>query len=207
MGFFSDKTTLVQDILGRYPTDRKRSAVMPLLREVENSEGHISDERIREIAEIIESTPTEVKSVMSFYSTYHEYPTGKYHLQVCMTISCALVGSDQAWDYLQEKLNIGAGEVTPDGMFSLQKVECLGSCGTGPVIQVSDTGYYEKLNKKRLDWLLEQLKQDKLPVSDVRSPVTIVREADGRVGQMTADGKVIYFSENSSQAKPQGGAQ
>ena len=87
MGFFTNKSELVSDILSRYPTDRKRSAVMPLLREVQNAEGYVSDERIAEIAAIIESTATEVKSVMSFYSTYSSIPTGKYHLQVCMTLS------------------------------------------------------------------------------------------------------------------------
>jgi NADH-quinone oxidoreductase subunit E len=195
MGFYSDKPEVLLDILSRYPADRKRSAVMPLLRTVQNAEGYVSDDRIREIAEIIESTPTEVKSVMSFYSTYYDLPTGKYHLQVCMTLSCALTGSDQVWDHLQDKLEIGPGEVTPDGLFSLQRVECLGSCGTGPVIQVSDAGYYERLTKKRLEALIDDLKRrgdGSLPESDVRSPVTVVREADGRVGQMTADGQIVY---------------
>jgi NADH-quinone oxidoreductase subunit E len=197
MGFFSDKQDRVREILSRYPVDRKRSAVMPLLREVQNAERYVSDERIREIAEIIEISPTEVKSTMSFYSTYHELPTGVYHLQVCMTLSCALTGSDQVWDYLQDTLEIGPGEVTLDGLFSLQRVECLGSCGTGPVIQVSDSGYYERLTKKRLNALLEELKRrgdGSMPESDVRSPVTVVRDANGRIGQMTADGTIVYHT-------------
>lgn len=197
LSFYADKPAVLQEILSRYPADRKRSAVMPLLRTVQTAEGYISDDRIREIAEIIESTPTEVKSVMSFYSTYYELPTGKYHLQVCMTLSCALVGSDQVWDHLQDKLEIGPGEVSSDGLFSLQRVECLGSCGTGPVIQVSDAGYFERLTKKRLEALLDDLKRrgdGSLPESDVRSPVTVVREADGRVGQMMADGQIVYFA-------------
>jgi NADH-quinone oxidoreductase subunit E len=192
MGFFTNKQILVQDILSRYPTDRKRSAVMPLLREVQNAEGYVSDDRISEIAGIIESTATEVMSVMSFYSTYSSIPTGKYHLQVCMTLSCALAGSDQLWDYLQDKLEIAQGEVTPDGLFSLQRVECLGSCGTAPLMQISDAGYAECLTKKRTDALLEELKRrgdGSIPANDTPTPV-FVKHVDGRVVQVTSDGQI-----------------
>ncbi len=193
MNFFANKQNLVSDILSRYPTDRKRSAVMPLLREVQNAEGYVSDERIAEIAGIIESTATEVASVMSFYSTYSSIPTGKYHLQVCMTLSCALAGSDQLWDYLQDKLEIAQGEVTPDGLFSLQRVECLGSCGTAPLMQISDAGYAECLTKKRTDALLEELKRrgdGSIPANDILSPV-FVKYLEGRVVQVTADEQVV----------------
>ena len=193
MGFFTNKSELVSDILSRYPTDRKRSAVMPLLREVQNAEGYVSDERIAEIAAIIESTATEVKSVMSFYSTYSSIPTGKYHLQVCMTLSCALAGSDQLWDYLQDKLEISQGEVTTDGLFSLQRVECLGSCGTAPLMQISDAGYAECLTKKRTDALLEELKRrgdGSIPANDTPTPVFFKRVGDSSV-QMTADGQAV----------------
>ena len=193
MSFFANQPALVSDILSRYPTDRKRSAVMPLLRAVQNAEGYVSDERITEIAAIIESTATEVRSVMSFYSTYSSIPTGKYHLQVCMTLSCALAGSDQLWDYLQDKLEIAQGEVTPDGLFSLQRVECLGSCGTAPLMQISDAGYAECLTKKRTDALLEELKRrgdGSIPDNDTPTPVFFKRVGDSSV-QMTADGQAV----------------
>jgi NADH-quinone oxidoreductase subunit E len=193
MSFFTDKQALVTEILSRYPNDRERSAVMPLLREVQNAEGYVSDARVAEIAEIIGQTATEVKSVMSFYSTYSSIPTGKYHLQVCMTLSCALAGSDQMWDYLCETLDVVPGEVTPDGLFSVQRVECLGSCGTAPLMQVSDAGYFECLTKKRLNALLEELKRrgdGSVPDSDTLPPVTIKRVGDSS-GQVTADGQVI----------------
>ena len=193
MSFFTNQPALVSDILSRYPTDRKRSAVMPLLRAVQNAEGYVSDERIAEIAAIIESTATEVRSVMSFYSTYSSIPTGKYHLQVCMTLSCALAGSDQLWDYLQDKLEISQGEVTSDGLFSLQRVECLGSCGTAPLMQISDAGYAECLTKKRTDALLEELKRrgdGSIPANDTPTPVFFKRVGDSSV-QMTADGQAI----------------
>ena len=190
MSFFVNKPELVTDILSRYPIDRKRSAVMPLLREVQNAEGYISDARVAEIAQIIGSTATEVKSVMSFYSTYSSSPTGKYHLQVCMTLSCALQGSDQMWDYLCETLDLGVGDVTSDGLFSVQKVECLGSCGTAPLMQVSDSGYYECLTKKRLNALLADFKaraDGSMPESDVKAPVFIQKNGD-LVSQVTAEG-------------------
>lgn len=174
MSFFADKSALVAEIIAKYPTGRERSAVMPLLREVQTAEGYVSDARVAEIAAIIGQTATEVKSVMSFYSTYSSVPTGKYHLQVCMTLSCALQGSDQMWDYLLETLDINQAEVTPDGLFSLQKVECLGSCGTAPLMQVGDSGYYECLTKKRLNALLEDFRtrgDGSLPVSDIKPPV------------------------------------
>jgi NADH-quinone oxidoreductase subunit E len=189
VSFFANKPELVAEILSRYPANRKRSAVMPLLREVQNAEGYVSDARVAEIATIIESTPTEVKSVMSFYSTYSSSPTGKYHLQVCMTLSCALQGSDQMWDYLCETLDIGVGDVTPDGLFSVQKVECLGSCGTAPLMQVSDHGYYECLTKKRLNALLEQLKNGVLPQSDISAPVFMQKSGE-LTQQRTADGQL-----------------
>ncbi len=190
MSFFASKPALVDEILAKYPKGRERSAVMPLLREVQNAEGYVSDEHCAEIAQIIGSTATEVKSVMSFYSTYSSSPTGKYHLQVCMTLSCALAGSDQMWDYLCETLDVGVGDVTPDGLFSVQRVECLGSCGTAPLMQVSDSGYYECLTKKRLNALLEEFKKrgdGSMPPSDTRSPVFVQKQGD-QVQQLTADG-------------------
>src|SRR5690606_27808330 len=136
--FFADKQELLRDIFGRYPAEGKRSALMPLLWAVQDAEHHISDARISEIAELLGITATEVKGVMSFYSTFHEHAVGTYHLQVCSTLSCALAGSDEMFDYLSEELGLVNGERDREGRFSLQKVECLGSCGTAPVIQVND---------------------------------------------------------------------
>jgi NADH-quinone oxidoreductase subunit E len=198
--FFANKPELLAEILSRYPDDRKRSAIMPLLRTVQNAEQYISEERIVEIAAIIESTPTEVKSVMSFYSTYYDLPTGKYHLQVCMTLGCALYGANQLWDHLQNTLGITQGEVTDDGLFSLQRVECLGSCGTAPMLQVSDSGYYERLSRKRTDALLAELKRrgdGSLPDNDVAAPTFFVRQA-GSVGQVAFDGRVALSDQHDA---------
>lgn len=160
--FFADKQELVNEILGRYPEAGRRSALMPLLWEVQRAERHVSEARMHEIAEILDLTVTEVKGVMSFYSTYHEHPVGAYHLQVCSTLSCALAGSDELYDYLVEELGIVNGERDREGRFSIQKVECLGSCGTAPVLQVNDT-YYERVSKSRCRHLIDAMRKGEMP--------------------------------------------
>ncbi|MCC6309366.1 MAG: NAD(P)H-dependent oxidoreductase subunit E [Trueperaceae bacterium] len=160
--FFADKQEKLAEILSRYPADGRRSALMPLLWEVQREERYVSEERMRELAEIVGTTATEVKGVMSFYSTYHDQPVGTFHIQVCSTLSCALAGSDELFDFLSNELGIVNGETTADGRFSLQKVECVGSCGTAPVVQVNDT-YFERVGRGRCQHLVDALKQGELP--------------------------------------------
>ena len=160
--FFADKEETVKDILGRYPEYGQRSAVMPLLWEVQRAERYISEARIEEIAHILNMHATEVKGVMSFYSTYHEQPVGEFHLQVCSTLSCALAGSDELYDYLTEETGLVNGETDREGRFSLQKVECLGSCTTAPVLQVNDT-YFENVTRSRCQELLAAMRKGDLP--------------------------------------------
>ncbi len=160
--YFEDKEDVLNEILGRYPDYGRRSAVMPLLWEVQRAERHISEARVEEIAQIIGVHATEVKGVMSFYSTYHEQPLGKHHLQICSTLSCSLAGSDEMYDFISEETGLVNGETDGLGLFSLQKVECLGSCGTAPVLQVNDT-YYECVTKSACKQLLEALRSGELP--------------------------------------------
>ena len=160
--FFAERQELLAEILGRYPDYGRRSALMPLLWEVQRAERFVSEARVEEIAEILELHPTEVRGVMSFYSTYHDHPTGRYHLQVCSTLSCSLAGSDELYDYLVDELGIVNGETDAEGRFSIQKVECLGSCTTAPVLQVNDT-YYERVGRSRCAHLLEALRRDQPP--------------------------------------------
>jgi NADH-quinone oxidoreductase subunit E len=146
---------------------------MPLLREVQTALHYVPAEQIEEIAEIVGVTATEVRAVMSFYSTYSTVPQGKYHLQVCATLSCALAGSDELWDDLCETLGISPGEVTPDGLFSVQKVECLGSCGTAPLVQVGELGYHERLSRQDLHALLDALRRGEYPGPHSPLPVFV----------------------------------
>ncbi|HEX7002672.1 MAG TPA: NAD(P)H-dependent oxidoreductase subunit E [Trueperaceae bacterium] len=160
--FFASRQELLDEILGRYPEYGRRSALMPLLWEVQRAERYVSEARVEEIAGILGIHPTEVRGVMSFYSTYHDHPVGRYHLQVCSTLSCSLAGSDELYDFLVAELGIVNGETDAEGRFSIQKVECLGSCTTAPVLQVNDT-YYERLGRSRCAHLLQALRNDQPP--------------------------------------------
>ena len=157
--FFAERQDVLEEILGRYPDYGRRSAIMPLLWEVQRGERCISEARVREIADIVGVQPTEVKGVMSFYSTYHAEPIGRYHLQICSTLSCSLAGSDEMYDYICEQTGLVNGETDREGRFSIQKVECLGSCTTAPVLQIND-GYYERVGKSRCQQLLELMRAD-----------------------------------------------
>lgn len=196
MTYFSDKQPFLRDVFARYPdTERgRRSTLMPLLREVQDTFGFVSEAHMEEIAAIVGTTATEVRSVMSFYSTYHTVPTGKYHLQVCSTLMCALKGSDELWDHLVETLDVQPGEVTRDGLFSVQKVECLGSCGTAPVVQVNDDGYYENVGPTKCRALLDAMRAGTPPAFDNPVPVTVQGgqqlDASGRPVGSTADSLV-----------------
>ncbi len=160
--FFEDKPELLAEILGRYPEYGRRSALMPLLWEVQRAERHVSEARLEEIAEIVGVTSTEAKGVMSFYSTYHEHAVGRYHLQVCRTLSCALAGADELFAYVAEQTGLVGGETDAEGRFSLQSVECLGSCGSAPVLQVNDT-FFERVTRSGCQHLLEAMRRDELP--------------------------------------------
>jgi NADH-quinone oxidoreductase subunit E len=160
--FFADKQALLDEILDRYPKYGRRSAIMPLLWEVQRAERHVSDARVAEIADILGLTATEVRGVMSFYSSYHDHPVGSYHLQVCSTLSCSLAGSDELYAFLAAELGIVAGETDAEGRFSIQRVECLGACGTAPVLQVNDT-YFERVGRARCRALVDAMRQGTLP--------------------------------------------
>ena len=195
MNYFDDKQPLVADIFVRYPStpQGKRSALMPLLREVQNAHGHVSDGHMAEIAALIGSTATEVRSVMSFYSTYSTVPTGRYHLQVCSTLMCSLAGADELWDELVEQLDVQPGEPSPDRLFSVQKVECLGSCGTAPVVQLNDSGYYENVTRRKCHELIALMRSGVMPRLDNPVPVTV--NASGL--QVTAAGETVGANSGS----------
>ncbi|WP_407571094.1 NADH-quinone oxidoreductase subunit NuoE [Deinococcus altitudinis] len=192
MGYFDDNAGLLADIFARYPStpQGKRSALMPLLREVQDAQGYVSDGHMAEIAALIGSTATEVRSVMSFYSTYSTVPTGRYHLQVCATLMCAQAGADELWDEIVELTDVQPGEVSEGGLFSVQKVECLGSCGTAPVIQLNDSGYYENVTRRRCHELIALMKSGVAPTTDHPVPVTV--NAGGQ--QVTAAGETVGAS-------------
>jgi len=145
-----------EKILARYP--QKRAALLPTLYLMQKQEGFISMEAIRYLAGLLEIEPVEIYGVITFYTMLHLEPVGRFHLQVCNNVSCQLMGSEKLLAHIKQRLGIGVGEKTPDGLFSLSVVECLGSCGTAPVIQVNLDPYWENLDLEKLDRLLDELK-------------------------------------------------
>ena len=140
----------------KYP--EKRSAMLPVLYLIQGEEGYISKEGAEAVAQILGITSTEVWSVASFYTMFNLKPVGKFHIQACKNISCHLAGAEKIIETLSRKLGVPVGGTTADGMFTLSVVECLGSCGTGPMMQVNDD-YYEDLNEARVDEILEALRK------------------------------------------------
>jgi len=126
----------VQTILAKYPPDQKRSAVMPLLYLAQREQGFVSFHAIQEIAEILEISTTEVGSIIGFYTLYHDQPGGKYRIQVCTDLPCALRGAEQFLEELCDILGIQAGETTPDGLITVEHVMCLAACDRAPMFQV-----------------------------------------------------------------------
>jgi len=153
--FTPENLEKIKDILKKYPT--KKSAIMPVLYLGQEQNGWISTEVMTEIASILEITDEEVLGVVTFYTMFFEKPMGKNHLQVCTNVSCMLRGGYDIYNHVKEELGIDNMEVTEDGNFSLEEVECMGSCGTAPMIAVNED-YYENLNKEKVNEIIESLK-------------------------------------------------
>jgi NADH-quinone oxidoreductase E subunit len=152
----------VQKILAKYPPDQKRSAVMPLLYLAQRELGFITRQALLDIAELIEISPTDVASIVGFYTLYHDHPGGKYHIQVCNDLPCALRGADQFLQSLCENLGIRVGETTPDGLVTVEAVMCLAGCDKAPLFQVQ-TGegltYHENQTLESAQALVEGWRQ------------------------------------------------
>ena len=157
---FSEATLeKVRKIIERYPVGREKSALLPLLHMAqEEFEGYLSVDVMDYIATLLNIQPIEVYEVATFYSQYYLDPVGKYVIEICRTGPCAICGGEAIQSYLEEKLAIKTGETTPDGLFTLKAVECLGACGSAPVMQIN-TEFYEFLTKEKIDLILEELKQ------------------------------------------------
>lgn len=164
----------IEDILARYPV--RRSAVLPLLYMAQKEEGYVSEAAMKEIAGILRLTPPQVYEVVTFYTMLQLKPIGKFHIQVCKSLMCALVGSDTLIGWLKARLGIGPGETTPDKLFTISTVECLASCGTGPMMQVNDD-YYEGITETKLDRILADLTRD--GTSSLKSGPFMLPEATG----------------------------
>lgn len=158
--FSSEKLSKVKEIIASYPEGKQKSAVIPLLHMAqEEFGGWLSVESMDYVASLLQLEPIEVYEVATFYSMYNLKPVGKYLFEVCQTGPCMLNGSDQLIDYIKEKLNIGVGETTPDRMFTLKTVECLGACGYAPMMQLGKN-YREHLTREKVDQIIEECRKN-----------------------------------------------
>ncbi len=144
----------VDALVARYP--HPKAALLPVLWEVQNDRGWVPLEAEDWVAQRLGVSAAHVHGCVTFYTMYKQKPSGKYHIQVCTTLSCMLRGSDELLKHLETRLGIRAGEKTGDGKFSLARVECLGSCGTAPMFQLNDD-YHESLTIDAVDRLLSSL--------------------------------------------------
>jgi len=154
---FSDiKLKEVEQIIARYPKGKQKSALLPILHMAQDHFGGWLDTPVMDyVATLLDIEPIEVYEVASFYSMYNLKLVGKYLFEVCQTGPCMINGSDQIIDYIKQKLNIGVGETTTDGLFTLKTVECLGACGYAPMMQLGKT-YREHLTKEKVDAIVEE---------------------------------------------------
>lgn len=157
MSKFSDeKLKKVAEIVARYPEGKHKSALLPVLHLAQDEfGGWLSSETMDYVASLLKLDPIEVYEVATFYSMYNLKPVGRYLFEVCQTGPCMLNGSDQIIDYIKEKLHIGVGETTPDGLFTLKTVECLGACGYAPMMQLGKH-FREHLTKEKVDQIIEE---------------------------------------------------
>jgi len=145
------------ELVTRYP--EKRSALIPILHEVQAEVGFLSPEAVERVADYLGLSPADVMSVASFYDMLSLEPVGKHLIYVCQNLTCTLLGAEKLIRHLESKLGVRMGETTPDGKITLKRMECLASCGTAPAIQV-DGVYHHQVTPETLDALLDALRRD-----------------------------------------------
>src|SRR6187402_3150575 len=157
--FSDEKLKKVEEIIARYPQGKQKSALLPLLHLAQDEfGGWLSAETMDYVASLLKIEPIEVYEVATFYSMYNLKPVGRYMFEVCQTGPCMLRGSDQIIDYIKQKLNINVGETTPDGLFTLKTVECLGACGYAPMMQLGKF-FREHLTREKVDQIIEECRK------------------------------------------------
>ena len=156
--FTADRRATLDDLLTKYPPDRKRSAVLAALYMVQEQQGYLTANGMRHVAGILEMTPAEVEDVATYYVMFFRERVGKYVLQVCRTLSCALAGAERVTEALSEKLGIKVGETDASGMFTLLEFECLGACDRAPVVMVNNEHWHERATPESCSKLVDDLK-------------------------------------------------
>lgn len=154
--FTPDRLLLANEIIARYPGGKQKSALLPLLHLLQEQEGWTSPEGMDYVAGLLDIQPIEVYEVASFYTMYHLEPVGKHVIEYCRTGPCCLMGGEEVYAHLKQRLGIEVGQTTSDGLFTLKEVECLAACGMGPVFQIREQ-YYMHLTNERVDEIITEL--------------------------------------------------
>ncbi len=157
MLFTEDEIKKIEEIITHY--ERKQSALLPVLWMVQEKNGWISKESMLEVADLLDIPAEHIFGVVTFYTMFNDKPKGKFHLQVCTNVSCMLRGGMELYQYISDKLGLKNKETSEDGMFTIEEVECLGSCGTAPMMQVNNKDYYENLTEEKIDKLIEHFRE------------------------------------------------
>ena len=160
ISFSADLLNKMGEAVSHFPDGKQKSALLPILHDVQAEFGWISPEAMDKVADFLDIEPIEVYEVTTFYSMFFLRPQGKFVLEVCRTGPCCLVGAEKIINYIGEKLGVKEGQVTADGLFSYRGVECLAACGFAPVLQIGpEYTFYENLTIDSVDKLIEDLKQ------------------------------------------------
>jgi NADH-quinone oxidoreductase E subunit len=154
--FNEEELKEVNNYISRYP--QKMAAIMPVMWMIQDKHGWVSEDSMRYIGDLLELPYEHVLGVATFYTMYFKKPVGKFHLQVCTNVSCMLCGGYEVFNHICKRLGIKNKEVTADGIYSIEEVECLGSCATAPMLQINNKEFHENLTIEDLDKLLEDLK-------------------------------------------------
>jgi NADH-quinone oxidoreductase subunit E len=159
VAFTAETLKKVQELILHYPPDRRKSALLPVLHIAQQElGGYLSVDVMDYVASLLEIQPIEVYEVATFYTMFHLEPAGKFVIEVCETGPCAMSGGEHILSVLENKLGIRNGETTSDGLFSLKTVQCLGSCGSAPVIQVN-TNFYESMTEEKIGALIDEIRK------------------------------------------------
>lgn len=156
VAFTPERQEKVKEIIARYPEGRQKSALLPVLHVAQEQWGWLSSEVMDHVASLLSLEPVEVYEVATFYTMYHLDPVGKHVIEYCRTGPCCLMGGEDVYGHLKQKLGIEAGQTTADGNFTLKEVECLAACGWGPVFQIREK-YYMNLTNEKVDEIIEEL--------------------------------------------------
>ncbi|WP_420445535.1 NADH-quinone oxidoreductase subunit NuoE [Candidatus Poriferisodalis sp.] len=189
MNFFSEENRmLAREIIGRYP--KRRSAMIPLLHVAQAQAGWVSNEAMVEIAELVDTTPAEVLGTCSFYEMFKREPVGKYLVNICVTMSCALAGAADLMERAQERLGVRVGGTTPDGMFTLASAECQAACTEAPCLQVNYR-YRYRVDAPQFDQLIDDLAagalDDEIPPHGITARIRQRIPAERAVGAVPPD--------------------